>query len=348
MVSTDPLWMPSLSYDETELRKMDSAFVMADGTALGSRAGIRPGDPGLAVTLAGTTVNVSAGTATVYRSGQGVYRAQLAATSPGTLAAANASFSRIDLVYLRVWDTSVDASTLRKADTVLLTGTASGSPAVPSPGGTEIYIPLATINVPSTGGGGTGAATVSSTIRQITVAPGGILPVSSTADLALAGVYGGQARWNGTRNVVEYWTGSVWIAPGDAIAYTPTWTAITTNPTLGNGSLAATYTKVGGLVTYQGSLVLGSTSNGGTGIWAMSLPLPPVTGVAGVRGVASYTKPGDNEYVGVSVITPASTVLGFVVKTQSTYFFSDVSNTGPVAATSGNTLLWTIQYWTTS
>ncbi|MFF7991776.1 hypothetical protein ACFZDG_18525 [Kitasatospora xanthocidica] len=179
MVATDPLWLPSISYDETELRKMDSPLVMADGTALGSRPGIRPGDPGLAVSLAGTTVNVSAGTAVLYRSGQGVYRAQLAATSPGTLAAANASFSRIDLVYLRVWDTAVDASGLRKADTFYLAGTASASPVAPTPGATEIYIPLATITVPSTGGGGTGAATVSSAVRQITVAPGGILPVAS-------------------------------------------------------------------------------------------------------------------------------------------------------------------------
>jgi hypothetical protein len=68
VASTDPLWLPSLSYDETELRKMDSALVMADGTALGSRPGIRAGDPGLAVSLAGTTVNVTGGTATLYRS----------------------------------------------------------------------------------------------------------------------------------------------------------------------------------------------------------------------------------------------------------------------------------------
>jgi hypothetical protein len=347
MVATDPLWLPSISYDETELRKMDSALVMPDGTALGSRPGIRPGDPGLAVTLAGTTVNVSAGTATLYRSSQGLYRAQLAATSPGTLTAANATFARIDLVYLRVWDTAIDSSGLRKADTVYLAGTASASPAVPTPGATEIYIPLATINVPNTGGGGTGSATVSSTIRQLTVAPGGILPVSSAADIALAGVYAGQARYNATRGVVEYWNGSAWLAPGDAIAFTPTWTASTTNPTLGNGTLSATYAKQGSLVTYQGSLVLGSTSNGGTGTWAMSLPFAPVNTV-GIRGIASYIKPGDNEYLGASLVNVGGTALGFVIKTQTSYFYQDLTNTSPVAAASGNQLLWSIQYWTTS
>lgn len=231
MASTDPLWLPSLSFDETELRKMDSVLIMADGTALGSRPGIRPGDPGLAVSLAGTTVNVSGGTATLYRSGQGVYRAQLAATSPGTLTAANATFARVDLVYLRVWDTAIDSSGLRKADTVYLAGTASGSPVAPTPGATEIYIPLATINVPNTGGGGTGAATVSSLVRQITVAPGGILPVSTAADIALAGTYAGQVRYNA--GVLEYWSGAAWIAvnPPLTSVFTESSTIATTNNT---------------------------------------------------------------------------------------------------------------------
>ncbi|OKI22199.1 hypothetical protein [Streptomyces sp. CB03911] len=346
-MATDPLWLPSTAYDETEFRKMDMPLVMADGTALGGRGGIRPGDPGLAVTLAGTTVNVSAGVATLPRANQGLYRAQIPASSPGSLTAANATFSRIDLVYLRVWDTAVDSSGFRKADPVYLAGTAQAVPVAPTPGGTEIYIPLATITVPSTGGGGTGAATVSSTIRQLTVAPGGILPVNSAADIALAGVYAGQARYNGVRGVVEYWNGTTWLAPGDAIAYTPTWTASTTNPTLNNGTLSATYAKQGSLVTYQGSLVLGSTTNGGTGIWAMSLPFPPVNAV-GIRGVASYIKPGDNEYLGASVINVGGLALGFVIKTQTSYFYQDLTNTAPVSAASGNQLLWAIQYWTTS
>lgn len=181
MVSTDPWPLPSLSYDEAELRAFELMSFMADGTARGARAGIRPGDPGLAVSLAGTTVNVTQGVGTTYRSGYGSVIFQLAATSPGTLTAAHATFARIDLVYARVWDTAIDSSGLRKADTVLLTGTPSGSPAIPTPGATEIYIPLATISVPNTGGGGTGSATVSSAIRPYTVAPGGVLPVLSTA-----------------------------------------------------------------------------------------------------------------------------------------------------------------------
>lgn len=279
MVATDPLWLPSLTYDETELRKMDAVLVMADGTAGGARGGIRPGDIGLAVSLAGTTVNVSAGVASVPRSGQGAYRAQLAATSPGTLSAANASFTRIDLVYLRVWDTAVDSSGLRKADTVYLVGTPSGSPVAPTPGGTEIYIPLATITVPSTGGGGTGAATVSSTVRQVTVAPGGILPVTSAADIAITGSYTGQTRYNTTRGTIESWTGSAWVAPGDWVAYTPTWTAATgTAPSIGNGSLVGRYTVIGKTCHVRVGWKAGSTTTFGSGgEWRFSLPFTAAT-----------------------------------------------------------------------
>jgi hypothetical protein len=271
VASTDPLWLPTLSFDETEFRTMDSALVMANGTALGSRAGTRPGDPGLTVSLAGSTINVSAGTAVLHRAGQGVYRAQLAATSPGSVAAAHATFTRIDLVYLRVWDTAVDASGLRKADTVYLQGTPLGSPVAPTPGATEIYIPLATITVPNSGGG---SASVSTAVKAVTVAPGGILPVSTSTDIALAGTYTGQTRYNTVRGLPEYWTGAAWVAQGDWQTYTPTWACASgSNPAIGNGSISGRYTAIGRTVVVSIRMVAGSTTTFGTGPWTWSLPV---------------------------------------------------------------------------
>lgn len=315
MTTTLELWQPG-TYAVADLRKMDSALLMSDGTAIGSRPGIRPGDPGFAVTLAGTTVNVSGGTAALYRSGQGVYRGQLAATSPGTLAAANATYARIDLVYLRAWDTDVDASGLRQLNTVLLTGTPSASPVAPSPGATEIYIPLATINVPNTGGGGTGSATVSSAVRQQTVAPGGILPVSSAADIALAGAYTGQTRYNTVRGTLESWTGTAWVTPGDWTSYTATWTASGTAPSIGNGTLTGRYTLTGRTCEYNIVLTAGSTTTFGSGLYSWGLPFTPVTragatwpGTALGINVGTAVYPGGTGYVvsgsaGVSVYSP--------------------------------------------
>ena len=344
MVATDPLWLPTLNYDETELGKMDTMMFMADGTAGGMRAGIRAGDIGLAVSRSGTTVNVTAGVGVATRSGRS-YRFQLAATSPGTIAAANATFGRIDLVYVRIWDNSVDSGGLYKADTVLLTGTPSGSPAIPVPGGTIIYIPLATINVPNTGGGGASSSTISSTIRQVTVAPGGILPVTSATDIAIAGVYTGQARFNTVRGVPEYWNGSAWAAQGDYAAYTPSWTASTTNPTLGNGSLVARWTRVGRQIHYMGTLILGSTSNGGTGVWSMSLPVAAASAGITTFGVADYAVAFANDYLGVTQIDAGASTMVFVVKTgTNSSSAGQVSNTSPAAASSNSRLYWSVQY----
>ncbi|WP_405941632.1 hypothetical protein [Streptomyces sp. NBC_00207] len=317
MVATDPLWLPTLSYDEGELRKMDVPFVMADGTAGGARAGIRPGDIGLAVSLAGTTVNVTAGSASLYRSGQGVYRAQLAATSPGTLSAAHATFTRIDLVYLRVWDTAVDSTGLRKADTVYLAGTPSGSPVAPTPGATEIYIPLATITVPSTGGGGTGAATVSSTVRQVTVAPGGILPVTSAADIAVTGKYVGQARYNTVRGQQEFWNGSAWAAPGDWTAYTPTWAGGIT--AMGSSVSTGRWSRVGNTYDVTAQLTWGTGSTMSSTAITVTLPAAATSVSGSPRWIGTgYFSDGVNPFKPLAgIISLSGTTMALFAIRQS-------------------------------
>lgn len=276
MVATDPLWAPSpVAYGQLELRTMDLPMAMATGTALGSRAGLRPGGNDFTISLAGTTVNVTAGVGSAHRSGQGLYRFQLAATSPGTLTAAHATFTRIDLVYIRVWDNSVDSAGLYKADTVLLTGTPSGSPVTPQPGATEIYIALGTITVPSTGGGGTGAATISTTVRQFTVAPGGMLPVTNSSDVALAGTYTGQARYNTARACPEYWSGSAWVAQGDWTAYTPTWGGALA--VMGAAVSTGRWTRIGKTVHMYAKIVWGTSSAIGGGNLTVTAPTASTT-----------------------------------------------------------------------
>jgi hypothetical protein len=55
-------------------------------------------------------------------------------------------------------------------------------------------------------------------------------------------------------------------------AYTPTWTAATTNPTLGNGTLEGHYVKAGRLVIYRIRLLFGSTTTVGSGAYNFTLP----------------------------------------------------------------------------
>jgi hypothetical protein len=56
--------------------------------------------------------------------------------------------------------------------------------------------------------------------------------------------------------------------------YTPTWTADSGTPTIGNGTLSGRYQTIGKTCFVQMYMVLGSTSNvSGTGTWHFSLPL---------------------------------------------------------------------------
>ena len=63
---------------------------------------------------------------------------------------------------------------------------------------------------------------------------------------------------------------------GAWIAYTPIWTASTTNPTLGNGSISARYQYLGPkTVVLQFRLAPGNTTGLGSGNYSFSLPVSP-------------------------------------------------------------------------
>ncbi|WP_432114011.1 hypothetical protein [Streptomyces sp. S1] len=222
-MAVNPTWIDNVSMTGFGLRRSDSVLTMHSGAALSARSGIVPGTGGLAVSLSGSTITIGAGVALVYYPGEGVFRVPMVSSSTRTLTAAHATLPRIDLVYLRVWCHSVDASGLNEADVVYLPGTASSTPTAPVPAGTQIYMPLATINVPASGGG---SPTVSTAVRPYTVAPGGILPLQTVAP---SPAYVGQfyddqtnlRRWNGifweTMAKVE----SIgWTTPALAASYT--------------------------------------------------------------------------------------------------------------------------------
>ncbi|MFF5186471.1 hypothetical protein ACFY30_22290 [Streptomyces sp. NPDC000345] len=310
----------ALTFSGLETRLVEASTVMTDGTALGSRSGVRPGDPGLTVTLAGSVINVSAGVAVIGYSGQGIYKvASASSISPGSLTAAHASLTRIDLVYLRVWDNSVDASGLNKGDVVYLAGTPSASPVAPTPAGTQIYLPLATITVPPSGGG---SATVSTAVRPVTVAPGGILP-SSTAP---GSPYTGQFYDNGT-DLLRY-NGSTWDTyfkvPAAWSTYTPTWTGSTTNPVVGNGTLIGRYQKIGRQVVGHINLTAGSTTTFGTGNYNFTLPFTAAASGAALVGTAMLL--GTDRWNGATNISSGASTLAA--------FF-------PISATNGRSDFWT-------
>ncbi len=81
--------------------------------------------------------------------------------------------------------------------------------------------------------------------------------------------------WDDSAGALKWLTvdGIVGTDLGKWQAYTPVWTASTTNPSIGNGTLVGKYINIGKLVTANIMLTAGSTTTFGNGTWAFSLPI---------------------------------------------------------------------------
>lgn len=64
-------------------------------------------------------------------------------------------------------------------------------------------------------------------------------------------------------------------------AYTPTWSAPTTPPALGNGILTGAYCQIGKSIWWRLALTMGSTTTYGSGNYTFTLPFTPATVLQG-------------------------------------------------------------------
>jgi hypothetical protein len=70
-------------------------------------------------------------------------------------------------------------------------------------------------------------------------------------------------------------------------AYTATWTASTTNPVIGNGTIVARYKRVGKTVLFRVTITMGSTTTYGAGQYSIGLPFAAhASGIQLVEGDA--------------------------------------------------------------
>ncbi len=155
--------------------------------------------------------------------------------------------------------------------------------------------------------------------------------------------------WDDSAGALKWLTvdGIVDTVFGQWKAYTPTWTAATTNPAIGNGTLTGRYIVIGKLCTYVLGLVMGTTTTYGSGNWAFSLPINAVN-TAGIYflGVAHLRKAGSGNYERIVQIAPAvsvSTISLFNDPTQGSSSLY-ISATAPFTWGVGSTLNFEITY----
>ncbi|MFI6440472.1 hypothetical protein [Streptomyces sp. NPDC050759] len=104
----------------------------------------------------------------------------------------------------------------------------------------------------------------------------------------------GMVAWLTTPGTLSYYTGSAWIAMGAWNTYTPTWTAATTAPAIGNGTLTGKYAVVGKVCHFTALVAFGSTTTFGSGAYSFGLPVTAgaLGGLPQFAGVASSSAGG--------------------------------------------------------
>jgi len=127
-------------------------------------------------------------------------------------------------------------------------------------------------------------------------------------------------------------------------SYTVSWTAATTNPSIGNGTLAGRYVQIGKTVICSISLVMGSTTTYGSGNWSLSLPKTVVS--VSVRYIGQFTiydaSPGGN-YAGNAMVGSNQSAINLFVRDQGG---SGLNSTTPHTWASDDELFLTIVYET--
>ncbi|MCW2758054.1 MAG: hypothetical protein JWO46_1800 [Nocardioidaceae bacterium] len=256
-------------YTPGDERAMEAAHWMVGASPKRARPGVRPGG--------GLTISVATGPERFQiQPGVGVVSDNNIGTdytfAVPTLIERNitrpGSGTRNDLIIARILDKEIHGGDVYYRFTV---DVLPGTPALPTPSPNYGFLVLGQAAVPSSG------TIVISAPPQRTVASGGILPVASTAERdALVGVYDGLQVYVEDIDTAYLRVNGAWaqipvVTPIQT--YTPTWTAPTTNPVVGNGALVGSYTlHPNKILDLFITLTIGSTTTLGSGAWSFTLP----------------------------------------------------------------------------
>ena len=97
--------------------------------------------------------------------------------------------------------------------------------------------------------------------------------------------------------------------------YTCTWSGSTTNPVIGNGTIDASYHRIGKTVFFNVVITMGSTTTYGSGQWRVSLPFTPAydrwrCDADGIIGGNTYQFSGRSAGGRLPLNTPSTTAGG--------------------------------------
>lgn len=126
--------------------------------------------------------------------------------------------------------------------------------------------------------------------------------------------------------------GDAWTAYGSGAS----WTAVSVNPAIGNGTWDAAYMAAGKLIEFRISITMGSTTTYGTGSWLVALPFAPGTGRWTFTGAFRDTSAGTT-FPLFGEVSAGVVALRVLPNTAGNAFLA-VSSTVPVTAANTDSL----------
>ena len=131
---------------------------------------------------------------------------------------------------------------------------------------------------------------------------------------------------------------------GEWTTYTPTWTASTTNPTLGNGSLVGRYSRIQNLIYVQFFLSFGSTTTPGSGVYEIGLPVTGATELVGYSSLGSgYVLDSSSANVTTVTVSGNNNTTNVIMK-YTGGSFGNVSSTTPFTWTNQDAMYGSFVY----
>lgn len=261
-----------IEYSAQDVRALLSVLLRSDGILQALSPGISALKVAQRAAGANFSVDVNSGAAAITGddvADQGFYIVRSTATENLVVPSPPGTGTRAHRVVAQVRD-KLHNGAWSDYDWVLsvLEDTGSGTPATP-----DSALSLATVSV--------AAGQVSVTDAVITdTRPYALLgssrfPNVSSEALRPVAPAAGEAIFRTDTKAWELYDGTAWseiVRTGAWATYTPAWTADSSNPSIGNGTLQGRYRRIGSLIHALIWLKTGSTTTYGSGAYAFSLP----------------------------------------------------------------------------
>jgi hypothetical protein len=230
----------------------------------------------------GLTLAVNAGACVISRSGQGPYTAYVNSAKTVTLAAADATNPRIDLIVAQVNDTVIGDGTTQAILTPV-TGTASGSPSAPA-------VPTGAVVLAQIAVAANASSIVSGNItdkRQCVNVNGGLRRLLPGDLTSTVGYVVGELRDNA--GFIERWDGSAWQPHYQTGSGNHLWVATSPNIGISGNSTYYTMAAWGASSISAGIATMASNTNltlNRQGRWYLKLMQNSNSAISGTIGYA--------------------------------------------------------------